>query len=86
MSNTIHEHQATRLQATRKKKGEFLGIGAAVQALGLASFFIQGVGWLFGIILLIIGGRMAIKTICSNCGNHTTKDSKICAACGAYFA
>jgi hypothetical protein len=86
MNTTTHAHQATRLQATKKKKGEFLGLGAAVQALGLASFFIRDVGWILGVILLIIGARLAIKTICSNCGNHTTKDSKICAACGAHFS
>lgn len=75
-----------KLQATKTKKGEFLGLGAAVQALGLASFFIHDIGWVLGIILLIIGGRMAIKTLCSNCGNQTTKDSRICAACGAHFS
>ena len=49
--------------ATKRKKGEFLGLGAAVQALGLACFFLPEIGWIIGMILLIIGGRMAIKTI-----------------------
>jgi hypothetical protein len=77
--------EATTQDATKRKKGEFLGLGAALQALGLACFFIRDGGWIIGILLLIIGGRLAIKTVCSNCGNHTTKESMICAACGAHF-
>lgn len=72
--------------ATKKKKGEFLGLGAAVQGVGLACFFIEGGGWIAGILLLVIGGRLAIKTVCFECGNHTTKQAVLCGACGARFS
>jgi tRNA A-37 threonylcarbamoyl transferase component Bud32 len=73
------------IRARKKRKGEFLGIGAAVQAIGLVCFFIPNFGLLLGIGLLLIGGRMALKLICSHCGNHTTKTARICTACGAHF-
>ncbi|MBI5388289.1 MAG: protein kinase [Verrucomicrobia bacterium] len=73
------------LQATKKRKGEFLGRGAAVQAIGLACLFVPPYGVVLGIVLLVIGGRMALKQICSHCGHHTTKDARICRVCGAHF-
>jgi serine/threonine protein kinase/ribosomal protein L40E len=73
------------IHSRKKKKGEFLGLGAAVQVLGLVCLFIPTIGIPLGIILLIIGGRMAIKLICLHCGNRTTKHAKICEVCGAHF-
>ncbi len=72
------------LRAQKKRKGEFAGSGAAVQAIGLLLCFTI-VGTIIGIPLLIIGGRMAVKLICSHCGNQTTKEAKICSTCGAHF-
>ncbi|MCX7044360.1 MAG: protein kinase [Candidatus Sumerlaeota bacterium] len=71
--------------ARRRTKGEFFGIGCAVQAIGLACFFIPYVGFALGVILLIIGGRLALKQVCSECGHRITDEAKTCAACGARF-
>ncbi len=71
--------------ATKKKKGEFLGVGCAVQAIGFACLFVPYIGIPLGLVLLMIGGRMALKLICSNCGNNTNGTAKICADCGARF-
>jgi hypothetical protein len=73
------------IRTAKKMKGEFLGIGAAVQAIGLACFFLPHVGFILGIVLLLIGGRMALKWVCTRCGHHTTKHALICLACGAQF-
>ena len=77
--------EAPTLCATKKKKGEFIGIGCAIQALGIACFFIPPVGWILGVILLVVGGRMALKLLCSHCGNPTTREARICTTCGAHF-
>lgn len=65
------------------RKTEFAGVGAAVQAAGvLACFFMFPVGLIVGILLLIIGGRMAIKFYCGNCGNRVeNKQVKMCPVC-----
>jgi predicted Ser/Thr protein kinase len=77
--------QATTLCATKKKKGELIGIGCAFQALGIACFFIPYVGLFLGIILLLLGGHMALKLLCSHCGKPTTREARICTTCGAHF-
>jgi predicted Ser/Thr protein kinase len=76
---------ATALCATKKKKGEFIGIGCAIQALGIACFFIHPAGWILGIVLLLLGGHMALKVLCSHCGNPTSREARICTTCGAHF-
>lgn len=71
------------------KKGEIAGIGAAIQAVGVILFalffFISGelsvVCAVVGIILLVVGGRMAHKLLCSACGNKVEKTSRLCPAC-----
>ena len=73
------------IYAGKKTKGEFMGIGCAIQAIGLGCFFIPFIGPVLGIILLIIGGRMALKLVCSNCGNRINQDAKTCPSCGAHF-
>jgi len=68
------------------KKGEFIGMGCFVQALGIATCFLFfPIGVVMGIIILIIGGRMAIKTVCSDCGNKVDKGVKMCPTCKARF-
>lgn len=81
------------------KKGEFVGVGAAVQAVGCLAFLVgillctTVLGMLFGILgiiigllLLIIGRRMAIKWLCSNCGNKLSgKEVRICPVCHCQF-
>lgn len=74
--------------AHKLKKAEFVGKGALVQVIGLVCcFLVIPFGLLVGIILLIIGGRMAFVWKCGNCGNKVDKDSRICPHpnCGARF-
>jgi tRNA A-37 threonylcarbamoyl transferase component Bud32 len=71
--------------ARKKNKGEFMGLGCALQAIGLVCFFFGPVGFLLGLVLLIIGGRMALKLVCSNCGQRTTADAHTCSHCRADF-
>lgn len=71
------------------KKGEFAGAGAGVQAIGLVVFIVGlALHWIFvpvGLVLLIIGGRMAFRFLCSECGNRVEKTSRICPHCHAHF-
>lgn len=74
------------------KKGEFLGAGAVVQAVGCVVIFVGlalgfGLaGFIIGIALLIIGGRMAYKLLCSNCGNKIAgAEVMICPVCKCHF-
>jgi uncharacterized protein YbaR (Trm112 family) len=74
------------------RKSEFLGVGAVVQAVGcvviLAGFalgFALG-GFVIGVALLIIGGRMAYKLLCSNCGNKVSgAEVRICPVCKCHL-
>jgi capsular polysaccharide biosynthesis protein/tRNA A-37 threonylcarbamoyl transferase component Bud32 len=68
----------------QEKKGELFGLGAAVQAVGLGLCFVPYC-LVLGIVLLVIGGRMALKLVCGHCGQQTDKGAKTCAACGARF-
>ena len=73
--------------ASIKSKSEFVGMGCLVQLIGLGVIWVFPVGTVVGILLLIIGGRMAIKLICSQCGNPVTnKQVKICPSCQAAFS
>lgn len=81
------------------KKGEFVGTGAAVQAVGCLAFLVGlglcatvlgvlfgVIGIIIGLLLLIIGSRMAIKWVCSNCGNRLSdKGVRICPVCHCEF-
>ncbi|HEX7653899.1 MAG TPA: protein kinase [Verrucomicrobiae bacterium] len=71
--------------ARKKFKGQFLGLGCAVQALGLLAFFVPHIGFLLGIILLIAGGRLALKSFCSACRQPAAGSGEKCSACGALF-
>ncbi len=88
------------MNGRRIKKSEFAGAGAAVQAGGCLVFAVGGVlgatwgigiqsGVMFGIIaliLLVIGGRMAIRLVCSNCGNKLSgQEVRICPVCHCQF-
>lgn len=78
------EHQ-TPAVGCKIRKGEFVGAGAAIQAVGLLAC-LTIVGAIAGIPLLIIGGRMALKWVCSNCGNRLHDHSvKVCAVCKCHF-
>jgi predicted RNA-binding Zn-ribbon protein involved in translation (DUF1610 family) len=74
--------------ATIKSKTEFAGVGAAIQAVGLLSCFIAfPVGIIVGVMLIVIGARMAIRLFCSNCGNRVeNREVKMCAVCHTTFA
>jgi DNA-directed RNA polymerase subunit RPC12/RpoP len=82
-------------QAKIVKKTEMVGAGAAVQAVGVLIFlaaFLPGLGGLsvpvfvVGLVLVIIGGRMAVRLLCSDCGTKlSAKTVKVCPACHARF-
>jgi hypothetical protein len=72
--------------ATKKKKQGLLALGFAIQVAGILCMFIKyPLGIIPGLILLVVGGRMALKLICSHCGNYAVKEAKLCASCGAKF-
>lgn len=72
--------------ANIKTKSEFIGVGCLVQFVGLVLLFFFPVGTIMGVFLLIIGGRLAIKNICSECGNNVAnKKVKVCPSCQATF-
>lgn len=73
-----------------ESKTERAGAGCLVQGLGLllmvSGFFTLGIGFIIGLVLLVAGGRMALKTICSECGNPiANKSVKVCPACKTHF-
>jgi len=72
--------------ATKKKKPGLLALGFAIQVAGILCMFIKyPLGIIPGLILLVVGGRMSIKLICSNCGNYAPKAANLCASCRAKF-
>lgn len=71
--------------AKKEKKNVFAGMGAFVQLIGVL-LCLTIAGAIIGIPLFIMGSNMSKKLLCSNCGNQTTKESKICAACHYEFA
>jgi serine/threonine protein kinase len=79
------EKPANGKTARKVTKGEFMGVGCAIQAFGLACFFIPYVGLPIGVILLVIGGRLALKLVCSGCRREIDKDDQACPHCRARF-
>lgn len=67
--------------ATIIRKSEFAGLGAGIQALGLLCFLAFPIGIIPGLLLLIIGGRLALTYRCSNCRNKVEKQSRLCPHC-----
>jgi len=69
------------ITASKVKKMEFAGGGAAVQLIGIL-LCLTLVGAIFGIPLIIIGRSMSTKFLCSNCSNKLSdKSAKICPVC-----
>ncbi len=78
-----------------KKKGEVVGSGCLVQAIGLLMPFVgYELAGLMGAILgslialgfLLVGSRMALKWVCPECRNPVaSKSVKVCPACQARF-
>ena len=80
------------LVAARVRKSEFIGPGCIVQGagvvIGIAAWYFAGmqgaiVGGVAGLVLLLIGGRLALKWRCGACNNVTTGDARMCATCKA---
>jgi hypothetical protein len=77
---------ALQRTATKIKKSEFVGKGALVQAIGIVvSFLFLPFSLVPGIILLIVGGRMAIVRKCSECCGKVEIEARVCQHCGAHF-
>lgn len=79
--------------AKREKKSDVAGPGCMLQGLGLVLpivgffiWFIPGVllFGLIGLVLLVVGGRMALKYVCGNCKNQIGgTDVRMCPTCRA---
>jgi len=68
-------------------KFEFIGLGCAIQAIGVILLFWFPFGTLLGLLLLVIGSRMARKWICSECKNPlASKSVTLCPACRVYYS
>jgi hypothetical protein len=67
------------------KKSEFVGTGALVQLVGVASLFIfpLAIGVITFLILLVVGGRMAIVRVCSECRGKVDRQASRCPHCRA---
>lgn len=79
---------ATQPIAYKKKKSEIIGVGSLVQGVGLILCFIWfPFGLLFGMVFIVVGGRMSRKLTCSVCGNRIeSKDVRICPVCKSVFS
>ena len=73
------------IAAKQQKSTEHFGAGLLVQIIGVL-LCCTLVGALLGIPLIIIGGKMARKLKCSNCGNQIGKGVTICPTCNQSFA
>lgn len=81
------------VHAKIRRKGQFIGGGCLVQALGfllapVLFFFFPPVGFvlaaLFLIAMLIWGSRLSVSYRCGNCGNPVAdKNVKVCPTCKA---
>ena len=66
-----------------KSKTEFCGVGCLVQGIGVAFLFFFPVGTIAGMLLLLIGGRMACSHVCSVCRGGIDKKARVCPHCQA---
>ncbi len=72
--------------ASKIKKGEFFGVGAVVQLLGLVCFFLfVPFGIILGFILLIMGSFMSRVWVCSKCRGKVDREAAVCPHCRAPF-
>lgn len=76
-----------RVITGRKKRGATVfSAGSLVQLCGLVCFVFGLPGMIGGVLLLVIGGRMARKWQCERCGTKLADRSVIvCPACGCTF-
>ena len=89
------------LTVRKERKGEFAGVGALVQAVGVALPFggyyaassagdtpATGgiVGAILGAVVLVIGGRMALRWVCGACKTPLANGSvQMCPTCHAHL-
>jgi hypothetical protein len=81
-------HPALQFQRTAKfseKKRDDGGWGVVIQLLGFFLLFAFPIGTVIGIGLLIVGGMLARRFHCVNCGHRAEKSQALCAHCGAIF-
>lgn len=68
----------------RVRRARTSSLGILLEILGVILLFIVPVGTIIGIILLIVGGNMNIKYVCSECENPVaSKHVKLCPVCKA---
>jgi Zn finger protein HypA/HybF involved in hydrogenase expression len=68
------------------KHTEFIGVGCAVQVLGIALLFLFPIGTIIGIALLVWGSQLSVKWQCATCGNRIEQSAKICPTCKEHIA
>ena len=82
-----HTPQTPRPTTSRKKRGATIfSAGSLVQLCGLVCFVFGLPGMIGGVLLLVIGGRMARKWQCERCGTKLAEKSVIvCPGCRCTF-
>jgi hypothetical protein len=69
-----------------ERKGEFIGSGCLLQAIGLCVIWFFPIGTFIGLALLIGGSVASRKWICSECGTIlSSRRVKLCPACHSRF-
>ena len=70
------------------RKSSFVGVGFLVQGLGvlgLLFFPLFPFSTVAGIVLLIVGSRLALVHACSECKGEVEKTANLCQHCGSQF-
>lgn len=76
--------EAPPLSGRVERKTESMGTGCLVQGIGVPALFFFPFGTVIGVILLILGSRMATYHVCSECKTKLGgKDARVCPACHA---
>jgi rRNA maturation endonuclease Nob1 len=82
----MNSYTGFQTTAHKEKKTEQFGAGLLVQIIGVL-LCLTIIGAVLGIPLIIVGGKMARKLKCSNCGNGISdKGVRICPTCGYNLA
>jgi len=76
----VPDAQAVQV-ATRKRLSHNNGGGCLVALLGFCVIWVFPIGTIAGVLLLWMSSRISYKFVCSNCGNHLERSSRLCPTC-----